>query len=334
MTKSNSLFNLGSNAGTPVKKGPTSLFDSARSNFDTPKKKEVFSEDKRADFIRKQKENELKLKKKKEEQEAERIRKNKEKEEKRQKVKERQEQQQRERQLNLEKKNQQAKEKASGFKNQRAKLEEAQKREEMKRMKEMEAIQLAAAKARAEESERLAGLNRPVFSEETVCLGKKEDLPATPVHKGLPSSSYEMTPHGSDKPFVQSSANNYNIDDLSSGDETDDDENPRKQIPKWAQKSSLNLALKLQYKYKLDTHDVFQGCIAEPSRLCDLVEVLGGQFKRDPKRMARLQKMARRDTEMWNSEMKQPRELMDKTLNLDVSCFPPEEPRPIKNRNK
>ena len=50
--------------------------------------------------------------------------------------KERQEQQKKERQLNLEKKNQQAKEKGKGFKDQRAKLEKAEalKKEEMKRL--------------------------------------------------------------------------------------------------------------------------------------------------------------------------------------------------------
>ena len=82
MTKSSSLFNLKDN-GTPVRQGPKSLFD-------TPKKDEMkkqTNEDKRLEFIRKQKENEEKLRKKKEEQEAERLRKNKEKEEKRLKVK-------------------------------------------------------------------------------------------------------------------------------------------------------------------------------------------------------------------------------------------------------
>ena len=81
MTKSSSLFDL-KDRGTPVRQGPKSLFD-------TPKKDEMkkSNEDKRLEFIRKQKENEEKLHKKKEEQEAERLRKNKENEEKRLKVK-------------------------------------------------------------------------------------------------------------------------------------------------------------------------------------------------------------------------------------------------------
>ena len=57
---------------------------------------------------------------------------------------------------------------------------------------------------------------------------------------------------------MKSTADNYNIDDLSSGDETDDDENPRKQIPQWATKPCLNFALKTQYKNKLQPETIFK----------------------------------------------------------------------------
>lgn len=40
-----------------------------------------------------------------------------------------------------------------------------------------------------------------------------------------------MTP---DKKYAPSTADNYNVDDLSSGDETDNEDNPRKTVPKWA----------------------------------------------------------------------------------------------------
>jgi len=38
-----------------------------------------------------------------------------------------------------------------------------------------------------------------------------------------------------EKVHLPSTEENYNVDDLSSGDETDNDENPRKTVPRWAQ---------------------------------------------------------------------------------------------------
>jgi inner centromere protein len=45
-----------------------------------------------------------------------------------------------------------------------------------------------------------------------------------------------MTP---DKVFQPSTENDYNVNDLSSGDETDNEDNPRKKVPRWAEKSTL-----------------------------------------------------------------------------------------------
>ena len=65
----------------------------------------------------------------------------------------------------------------------------------------------------------------------------------------VPSSqNYEMTPQGCDKwEMNPSTKDNYNIDDLESGDETDDDEAPRKKIPYWAESKPLKAALRDQY---------------------------------------------------------------------------------------
>lgn len=202
-------------------------------------------------------------------------------------------------------------------------------------------MESAAREVQREELARLDALNKPVVNDQTMVLSKHANdatvnlgqIPTTPLNmKNKPlSTSYELTPHGSDKPdYMKSTADNYNIDDLSSGDETDDDENPRKQIPQWATKSYLNFALKTQYREKLRPENIFKGIYAEENRLVDLVEILGPLCRRDARKIARLQ---RRETECW-TEMKEPRQLMDRTLNLDMSCFPPEEPRPVKNRQK
>ncbi|VDO21590.1 unnamed protein product [Haemonchus placei] len=53
-------------------------------------------------------------------------------------------------------------------------------------------------------------------------------------------NSYEMTP---DKVFKPSTENNYNIEDLSSADETDDEEAPRKEVPPWAEGLLLQKAI-------------------------------------------------------------------------------------------
>ena len=47
-----------------------------------------------------------------------------------------------------------------------------------------------------------------------------------------------MTPLREKKPSTDT---NYDIEDLNSGDETDDEENPRKKIPFWAQGKQTDL---------------------------------------------------------------------------------------------
>ena len=58
--------------------------------------------------------------------------------------------------------------------------------------------------------------------------------------------------------------------------------------------------------------------------MVDLDEVFGSMVK--PNRRGRLKA---RETAAWQP-MVEPRQLLDRTLNLDVSCYPGEEPQPIK----
>uniref|UniRef100_A0A914WB26 Inner centromere protein ARK-binding domain-containing protein n=1 Tax=Plectus sambesii TaxID=2011161 RepID=A0A914WB26_9BILA len=58
------------------------------------------------------------------------------------------------------------------------------------------------------------------------------------------SQSYEMTPLRTIQPSTNT---DYGIEDLNSGDETDDEEAPRKRIPSWAQGANLKAAVIQQY---------------------------------------------------------------------------------------
>ncbi|KAL1431034.1 hypothetical protein MTO96_014442 [Rhipicephalus appendiculatus] len=51
---------------------------------------------------------------------------------------------------------------------------------------------------------------------------------------------YDITPHRSElPPEPNKNKDNYDIEDLNSGDETDDDEKPRKEVPAWATGAAL-----------------------------------------------------------------------------------------------
>ncbi|GMT03807.1 hypothetical protein PENTCL1PPCAC_25981, partial [Pristionchus entomophagus] len=96
---------------------------------------------------------------------------------------------------------------------------------------------------------------------------KKMKTPV-PKNKHLANASmnesqitYEMTP---DKIYVAATATNYGLDDLDSGDETDDENNPRKKVPKWAIHPQLTRTIaNIRHKNAI-VADVFFGPINEP----------------------------------------------------------------------
>lgn len=105
-------------------------------------------------------------------------------------------------------------------------------------------------------------------------------------------SMYDMT---KEKIFLPSTENNYNVDDLSSGDDTDNDEQPRKTVPKWALKE--NILARTREVHRLLTKDQIEchfGKIHQPT----LPELFKGYDKDYPPRRA--------SSAFWDSPMSNP----------------------------
>jgi len=114
--------------------------------------------------------------------------------------------------------------------------------------------------------------------------------------------------------------NNYNIDDLDSGDETDDDENPRKKIPTWANMKSTLFKSSTQRQYQSRAspiNDIF--VTINPNRDVDLTELFDSMASLHAQKRYR---KPRNSSGVWNGPMLQPRPLLDRTLNLDQSVYP------------
>lgn len=177
-------------------------------------------------------------------------------------------------------------------------LEEQAKRvrEEEKRLVEA-AEQERRERLRAEEEEALKRLNISSQAELqnrhllNVSMNTPAPIVSSSANRG---SSYEITP---DKVFKPSSENNYNIEDLSSGDETDSEDAPRKKVPAWAEGSMLRRALEKQaHKLRAGEFDqnVFFGEISAP----ELTQIFG-TTKKYPRRGS---------SGIWDSPISKPRQ--------------------------
>ncbi|VDN40686.1 unnamed protein product [Gongylonema pulchrum] len=93
---------------------------------------------------------------------------------------------------------------------------------------------------------------------------------------------------------LKSTSNNYNINDLSSQDETDDETQPRKPIPLWAQDETLKQALVKQILHPCIDVDTFFGPVQPPN--------LTAIFSRDCSRYTK-----RSSSAQWTSPMSNPR---------------------------
>jgi len=78
----------------------------------------------------------------------------------------------------------------------------------------------------------------------------------------LNENVYEMTP---EKVFQPSTENDYNVIDLSSGDETDSEDNPRKKVPQWADNDTLRKNMQNLFRHvSKDTISAHFGTIEPP----------------------------------------------------------------------
>ncbi|XP_070384363.1 inner centromere protein-like isoform X2 [Dermacentor albipictus] len=72
------------------------------------------------------------------------------------------------------------------------------------------------------------------------------------------SSGYDITPHKSElPPEPNKDKDNYDINDLNSGDESDDDEEPRKEVPAWAKGAALNKLVAQQHAKSISGLELF-----------------------------------------------------------------------------
>jgi len=74
------------------------------------------------------------------------------------------------------------------------------------------------------------------------------------ANQSVGKETYDMTPLRVIKPAT---AINYDISDLRSSDETDDEDHPRKEIPAWAKGGQLKMALTKQYYTPPDLDELF-----------------------------------------------------------------------------
>lgn len=82
---------------------------------------------------------------------------------------------------------------------------------------------------------------------------EEANIPKTPVANSTfvkppaQSSGYDITPHHSElPPQPNNNPDNYNIEDLQSGDDTDEEDRPRKEVPLWARSHMLHKYIRRQ----------------------------------------------------------------------------------------
>ncbi|EYC22884.1 hypothetical protein Y032_0016g3004 [Ancylostoma ceylanicum] len=162
---------------------------------------------------------------------------------------------------------------------QRKRLLEEQLREEQKLREEAEARKRERQIAEEEEAKRRlnvtssADLHNRHFDNVSFNVSSVHDKSSSRPN------SYEITPDKKHKPATE---NDYNIEDLSSGDETDQEDAPRKKVPSWAEGLRFRRAVERMTRKLRDGEfdpDIYFGEIMAPD-----LGLIFGTTKRYPRR--------------------------------------------------
>lgn len=143
-------------------------------------------------------------------------------------------------------------------------------------------------------NERLKALNEERQKEKALLKKMRQcDSPSSCLNSTYNVSSYDMTPHVP-KQFEPSTEENYNINDISSEDETDDEERPRKTVPKWAKGALLRSALIQQYynSTPVKINKTFDFDLSKPLDLVDMFKTFKPRYNK------------RTSSAMWKSPVK------------------------------
>jgi len=119
-------------------------------------------------------------------------------------------------------------------------------REELKRIKEREAARQAEVKKAVLDTTYEKPVNKALNSTQTLDQSSQG------------KSSYDMTPARHElPPEPLKDENDYGLEDLNSGGDTDDEDCPRKEVPKWAEGTNLRTALLKQCYMPPDLDHIF-----------------------------------------------------------------------------
>ncbi|KAM9149523.1 inner centromere protein-like isoform 1-T1 [Pangshura tecta] len=200
------------------------------------------------------------MQKKREEEEQERARKI---------AEQRQAEQEREKQLaaerELEKKKEQERIQAEREREQQEKEKAARLQRELMAAREKERLQkeMEEKEKKRQEEQRLAELERQEQEKKAAAAANNHLNVTMDVENSPVCNSYQMTPQGPKGPKPPTiNPNNYGMD-LNSDDSTDDESQPRKPIPAWANGTQLSQAVIHQYYNPPDVATLF-GAIISP----------------------------------------------------------------------